>query len=73
MSDDVETKKQYHGQYFQYTLLAVKEHVDKTLREVDQLSADAKSKDVASHPRILVILQHNDFCQENVFECQGGS
>lgn len=61
MSGDVDTKSSYHGQYFPYTLEALKKHVDDTLKELDDLSGKARTKDPATHPRVPVILQHNEF------------
>jgi SET domain len=60
-SGDEATKNQFHQQYFQYTLEALKNHVDSTLRDLDSLSIKALGKDPSTHPRIPVILKHNDF------------
>ena len=60
-SGDMDTKNSYHQQYFPYTLEALKKHVDGTLRELDELSFRASSKDPSTHPRVPLILQHNDF------------
>ena len=61
MSGDEATKNQYHEQYWSYTVEAMRNHVDSTLRELDQLSAQAQSKDPQTHPRVPVILQHNSY------------
>lgn len=61
MAGDEDTKNSYHQEYFPYTLDALKKHVDDTLRELDELSFKASSKDITTHPRVPVILQHNDF------------
>ena len=64
MSGDEATKSQYHQEYFPYTLEGLKNHVESTLQELDQLSAMARSKDPATHPRVPVILEHNAFVKE---------
>jgi len=64
VSGDEATKNQYHQQYFQYTLDELKNHVNKTLRELDNLSNKARSYDPRTHPRVPVILKHNDFVKE---------
>mmetsp|Transcript_53497 Transcript_53497/g.160083 ORF Transcript_53497/g.160083 Transcript_53497/m.160083 type:complete len:184 (+) Transcript_53497:922-1473(+) len=61
MSGDMETKQAYHEEYYPFTLEALKQHVDGFLAELDALSAHAYTKDPASHPRLPVILKHNEF------------
>jgi len=51
-------------QYFSYTLDALKEHVNSFLEQLDALQANAQSKDPATHPRVPVILAHNDFVRQ---------
>jgi hypothetical protein len=58
-TNDEENKAAYHGQYFPYTLQALKEHVDTILRDVEQLSYKAQTYDLRTHPRVPVILAHN--------------
>ena len=64
MAGDEETKNAYHGQYFSYTLEYLKNHVGSTLQDLDRLSANAQSKDPATHPRVPLILQHNGFVKQ---------
>lgn len=61
MSGDADTKTSYHQQYFPYSLEALKAHVNGFLKEVDELSAKARAKDARTHPRVPVILKHNEF------------
>lgn len=63
-SGDEATKNQFHEQYFSYTLDELRKHVDTTLVDLDRLSGLARSYDVATHPRVPVILQHNAFVKE---------
>ena len=72
MAGDADTKAGYHQQYFPYTLDALKKHVDGTLQELDQLSAEAASKDLATHPRVPVILQHNEFVKQVFLNVKAG-
>ena len=58
------SKNSYHEQYWSYTIDALRQHVDGTLRDLDRLSAKARSKDPRTHPRVPVILKHNEFVKE---------
>jgi hypothetical protein len=62
--NDEGTKKQFHDQYFGYTLQALKDHVYGILRDVEQLTAQAQSYDVRTHPRVPVIVAHNNLVQQ---------
>lgn len=64
MNGDVETKANYHQQYYSYTSEALVKHVEDTLKELDKLSNIARQKDVATHPRVPVILAHNEFVKK---------
>lgn len=66
-TNDEGSKQEYHSAYFQYTLQALKEHVYKILGDVERLSAKAQSYDVQSHPRVPVILQHNNLVQNTFY------
>ena len=64
MSGDTDTKNMYHQHYFEYTLQALRDHVDGLLAELDDLSALSKTYDIAQHPRLSLIMQHNNFVQD---------
>mmetsp|Transcript_6350 Transcript_6350/g.9229 ORF Transcript_6350/g.9229 Transcript_6350/m.9229 type:complete len:447 (-) Transcript_6350:159-1499(-) len=64
MNGDVETKQSYHEEYFSFTSEALRKHVDDTLRELDRLSNLARQKDVETHPRVPIILAHNEFVKK---------
>ena len=68
MTGDEGTKNQYHQHYFPYTLKSLREHVDGTLQSLDELSAQARNKDLATHPRIPMILKHNDFVKKTFIQ-----
>jgi hypothetical protein len=64
MSGDEATKSQYHEQYWQYTKEELQKHVDGTLMDLDKWSAKANGYDLNTHPRVPLILQHNEFVKE---------
>lgn len=64
MTGDAETKSAYHQQYFPETLASLREHVDTFLVQLDELSAKAAGKDFNEHPRLPLIIRHNDFVKE---------
>ena len=46
--------------YFEYTLAALKEHVYTILNDCEQLTMRAQSYDLDQHPRVPVIVAHNE-------------
>ena len=64
MMGEVDAKNLYHRHYFQYTHQALSDHVNGTLEELDSLSELAKTKDIAKHPRLSLILKHNNFVKD---------
>ncbi|CAJ1921721.1 unnamed protein product [Cylindrotheca closterium] len=68
MSSDEATKGQFHNQYWEYTKAALEEHVDGLLLDLEELSAKAKSYDIRTHPRVPVILQHNEFVRNTFWQ-----
>lgn len=70
MNGDADTKNDIHQRYFQYTSMTLKDHVDTFLKELDELSAKALTKDVREHPRIPIILKHNAFVKETFLKVQ---
>jgi hypothetical protein len=64
MTGDASTKNAIHQQYFEQTSRALKNHVDTFLQQLDELSEKALAKDLNEHPRIPLILRHNDFVRE---------
>ena len=61
MRGDGATKNAIHQQYFYQTSSALKKHVDEFLQEVEVLSQNARAKDPKEHPRVPLILAHNEF------------
>lgn len=69
-SGDEGTKQQIHGQYFPYTLEALKEHVNNILQTVDALTMKARSYDTNTHPRVPVIVAHNELVKRTFLKVQ---
>jgi hypothetical protein len=61
MSGDTDTKNAIHQHYFAQTSSALKTHVDTFLKQLDELSAKGIGKDLNEHPRLPLILKHNEF------------
>lgn len=64
MRGDEDTKNAMHQHYFPETAAALKKHVDTFLRSLDELSEKAVGKDLNEHPRLPLILRHNEFVRE---------
>jgi hypothetical protein len=63
-TNDEGTKQGFHGQYFPYTLQALKTHVETILYDIDNLSNKAQSYNPQTHPRVPVILAHNNLVRD---------
>lgn len=61
MNGDAATKNAIHQQYFRETSTALKNHVDSFIKQLDELSDRAAGRDVNQHPRLPLILRHNEF------------
>jgi hypothetical protein len=57
---DEDTKQYYNDQYYAYTLDALKQHVYGILNDAERLTKRAQSYDLDSHPRVPVIVAHNN-------------
>lgn len=64
INGDTATKSAYHQQYQGETYGKLKKHVDSFLKELDELNEKAATKDLAKHPRLPLILAHNNFVRE---------
>ena len=67
---DSSTTKQLNQQYFQYTHQALLQHVDGIIALVDELTARASSYDVRTHPRVPVIVAHNNLVRDTFAKVQ---
>lgn len=69
VNGDEATKAAIHEQYMGETSKALKQHVDTFLEQLDTLSAKSEGKSWDEHPRLPLILRHNEFVRstfENV-------
>ena len=61
---DFDTKRAIHEQYSTETLKKLRNHVETFLTQLDTLSSIATSKDPSLHPRLPLILKHNEFVKQ---------
>lgn len=61
LMNDYETKQFLHEQYYHETSAQLLEHIDTFLYQLDQLSSKSIGRDFYEHPRLPLILRHNDF------------
>ena len=64
MTNDYQTKQALHEQYYQQTLSALQNHVETFLQQLDELSNRTIGRDLNVHPRLPLILKHNDFVKQ---------
>jgi len=67
MDNDYETKQVLHQQYYQETSLKLLDHIDGFINQLDELSAKSIGRDVNEHPRLPLILRHNEFVRNTFF------
>lgn len=72
MNRDGSTKSAIHQQFFPQTVTALKKHVDTFLKDLDELSAKGVGKDVSEHPRLPLILRHNEFVRTTFLRVKAG-
>jgi hypothetical protein len=65
VNGDYETKQLIHEQYYPETSTKLWEHVDTFLNELIELSGKAYGRDFKTHPRLPLILRHNEFVKNN--------
>mmetsp|Transcript_2145 Transcript_2145/g.5688 ORF Transcript_2145/g.5688 Transcript_2145/m.5688 type:complete len:442 (-) Transcript_2145:200-1525(-) len=61
VNGDYETKQSFHSHYSAETADALRNHVDNFLSQLDKLSDKALGRDLKVHPRLPLILRHNEF------------
>jgi hypothetical protein len=70
VNGDYETKQAIHGRFTLETVTELKNHVDVTIAQLNDLSRKADGKDFGEHPRLPLILRHNAFVK-NTFQMVG--
>ena len=77
MNCDDDTKYRMHEQYYIETSQQLLHHIDMTVLELDELCAKAEGKDFNTirneHPRLPLILRHNDFVRETFLRVRSRS
>jgi len=68
MNGNAETKEAIHQQFFLQTATEIKTHVDTFLNQLDELSNKAAGKSVEEHPRLPLILNHNNFVKSTFWK-----
>jgi len=69
-SGDTDTKNAIHQHYFPQTLQALQKHVTTFLGELEKLSAKAAANSPEEHPRLPLILRHNEFVRDTFLNVQ---
>jgi hypothetical protein len=64
LNSDETTKQQYQDTYFAYTLEALKEHVYGIMNDCERLTTRAQAYDLETHPRVPVIVAHNQLVMQ---------
>ncbi|KAL7554012.1 hypothetical protein ACHAWF_017385 [Thalassiosira exigua] len=64
INGDEGTKEQCHGEHFAYTLDALKQHVYSILSDAERLTTKAQTYDLNTHPRVPVIVAHNQLVSQ---------
>ena len=67
MDGDYETKQILHEQYYPETSAKLLEHIDTFINQLDELSTKSMGRDVHEHPRLPLILKHNEFVRNTFF------
>mmetsp|Transcript_17144 Transcript_17144/g.35880 ORF Transcript_17144/g.35880 Transcript_17144/m.35880 type:complete len:479 (+) Transcript_17144:137-1573(+) len=61
LEEDYATKHELHQQYYPMTSALLLNHIDTFIEQLDKLSQLAEGKDWSEHPRLPLILKHNQF------------
>lgn len=64
MTGDENTKAMIHEQFRYQTIKEIKTHVDTFLESLGQLEGKSYGKSADEHPRLPLILRHNEFVKE---------
>lgn len=67
---DYQTKQAIHDHYFQQTSVALNNHVNTFLRDLGNLQKKGIGKDTQEHPRLTLIMQHNEFVKQTFLAVQ---
>ena len=60
MNRDAATKQSYHEQCFTQIHSKLQKHVDYLVNELEELGQNSWRKDIEKHPRLPLLMAHND-------------
>lgn len=64
MDGDEQTKQLLHEQYYSETSRKLLIHIDSFIQQLEELSAKTIGMDINQHPRLPIILNHNEFVRD---------
>jgi hypothetical protein len=70
VSGDYQTKQAFHEHHYPRTSVALNNHVNTFLKDLQILQNKGVGKDFNEHPRLPVIMQHNEFVRQTFLAVQ---
>jgi len=70
MNGDYNTKQAMHQQYFQRTSVALNNHVNTFLKDLENLQRKGDGIDINEHPRFPIIMEHNEYVKKTFLKVQ---
>ena len=72
MTGDEGTKQSYHeaGDNFVNIHSKLQKHVDYLVNELDELSENSWRKDIERHPRLPLLMRHNEYIRDGFEKVQ---
>jgi len=64
VEEDYEAKMALHEEYYGKTSSLLLEHIDTFLDQLDRLVRKTEGRDIQEHPRLPLIMRHNEFVRE---------
>ena len=64
VTGDYNTKQEIHNAYFQMSSVALQNHVETFLKDLEKLQAKGNGIDMNDHPRFPIIMLHNEYVKE---------
>mmetsp|Transcript_22839 Transcript_22839/g.49413 ORF Transcript_22839/g.49413 Transcript_22839/m.49413 type:complete len:464 (-) Transcript_22839:188-1579(-) len=62
--EDHEAKQMLHERYYPDTSMALMQHIDGFIEQLDKLSAKTEGRSIEEHPRLPLIWKHNQFVRD---------
>ena len=69
LTGDEATKSAYHNQYWSQTLFELQDHINRLINELEELEIGLltqldQGQDAMRHPRLKILMEHNDFVKQ---------